>query len=231
VLQRLAPIFSPAINENIAAVTGALDGGGLVTPRLLPTREGRLWLDLGGDDGVWRLQTFVPGASFDKVQSPAQAHAAGAWSRAFIAPSTALPTPSMAYAKACTTPPSTWCGCAKRCPCTAITASWRRFAPVAETILAHAQALDPLPALPLRLCHGDLKLNNILFAGETPPASEQALCLIDLDTVGPMRLPTSWAMPGARGATAAAKTPPSARIDSMSFARRSRVMPRASGES
>jgi aminoglycoside phosphotransferase (APT) family kinase protein len=63
-----------------------------------------------------------------------------------------------------------------------------QVAPLAETILAHARELAPLPALPPRLCHGDLKLNNILFAGETPPASEQALCLIDLDTVGPMPL-------------------------------------------
>jgi thiamine kinase-like enzyme len=39
-----------------------------------------------------------------------------------------------------------------------------------------------------RLCHGDLKLNNILFAGDAPPGSQQALCLIDLDTVGPMSL-------------------------------------------
>jgi Ser/Thr protein kinase RdoA (MazF antagonist) len=45
-----------------------------------------------------------------------------------------------------------------------------------------------LPALPNRVCHGDLKLNNILFAGATSPACEQALCLIDLDTVGPMAL-------------------------------------------
>ncbi len=60
--------------------------------------------------------------------------------------------------------------------------------PLAEGILARAAALSPLPQLPARVCHGDLKLNNLLFAGKVPPACETALCLIDLDTVGPMSL-------------------------------------------
>ena len=188
VLQRLAPIFSPVINENIAAVTSALAAAGLLTPRLLPTRDGQLWLDLGGEDGVWRLQTFVPGASFDKVKSPAQAHAAGALVARFH-----RALDGLAY---------TFHGLREGVHDTAkhlarlreaLSAHSRhrlmaQVAPVAETIMAHAQELEPLPALPPRLCHGDLKLNNILFAGEAPPASEQALCLIDLDTVGPMPL-------------------------------------------
>ena len=41
VLQRLAPIFSPVINENIAAVTAALANAGLVTSRLIPAGDGR----------------------------------------------------------------------------------------------------------------------------------------------------------------------------------------------
>ena len=44
------------------------------------------------------------------------------------------------------------------------------------------------PALPPRICHGDLKFNNILFAGRTPPDDARAVCLIDLDTVGPLSL-------------------------------------------
>src|SRR2546423_576438 len=49
VLQRVNPIFDPAIHENIRAVTERLAARGLVTPRLLPTREGGLFLDLAGD--------------------------------------------------------------------------------------------------------------------------------------------------------------------------------------
>jgi thiamine kinase-like enzyme len=64
----------------------------------------------------------------------------------------------------------------------------RQVAPLAEQLLARAAALPPLPLLPARICHGDLKLNNLLFAGMAPPACETAVCLIDLDTVGPMSL-------------------------------------------
>jgi len=60
--------------------------------------------------------------------------------------------------------------------------------PLARAILDGAAALPPLPALPPRVCHGDLKFNNIMFAGRQPPDDARAICLIDLDTVGPLSL-------------------------------------------
>jgi Ser/Thr protein kinase RdoA (MazF antagonist) len=45
-----------------------------------------------------------------------------------------------------------------------------------------------LPVLPDRVCHGDLKFNNILFAAADGPEADRPLCLIDLDTLGPMPL-------------------------------------------
>src|SRR4029453_6738657 len=63
-----------------------------------------------------------------------------------------------------------------------------RVAPLASQILAAAQALPPLPPLDERVCHGDLKFNNVRFAGAQGPEREAALCLIDLDTVGPLAL-------------------------------------------
>jgi aminoglycoside phosphotransferase (APT) family kinase protein len=59
---------------------------------------------------------------------------------------------------------------------------------LAAAIQAGAASLPPLPDLPPRICHGDLKFNNIVFAGPAPPDSDRALCLIDLDTVGPLPL-------------------------------------------
>jgi Ser/Thr protein kinase RdoA (MazF antagonist) len=210
VLQRLAPIFSPTINENIAAVTAALAAAGLVTPRLLPTRDGRLWLDLGADDGVWRLQTFVAGASFDKVQSAAQAEAAGALVARFHG---ALDGLAYTFRGQREGVHDTAKHLARLRKALAEHAHHRLFADVealATAILNRAQELPPLPDLPARLCHGDLKLSNILFAGETPPASEQAVCLIDLDTVGPMSLAyelgdawRSWCNVSGEDATAA----------------------------
>lgn len=188
VLQRLAPIFSPVINENIAAVTRALAAAGLVTPHLVPNRDGRLWVDLGDEEGVWRMQTFVAGTSFDKVQSTAQARSAGGLVARFHRAVDGLE--------------HTFVGLRVGVHDTAKHLTRLREAlarhpthrlidhvlPVAEAILTCAANLPALPDLPPRVCHGDLKLNNILFQGIHPPTSEQALCLIDLDTVGPMPL-------------------------------------------
>jgi len=188
VLQRLAPIFAPVINDNIAAVTGALAAAGLTTPRLLPTREGRLWVDLGDDDGVWRLQTFVAGTSFNKVQSPAQAHAASLLVARFHRATDGLVHTFRGLREGVHDTAKHFMRLREAVSVHAHHHLLARVGPLAEAILDRAQALPPLPDLAPRLCHGDLKLNNILFAGETLPALEQALCLIDLDTVGPMSL-------------------------------------------
>ena len=188
VLQRLAAIFPPAINDNIAAVTQALARAGLPTPRLLPARDGRAWVELGGEAGVWRLQTFVAGVVFDKVQSPAQAAAAGEVVARFHR---ALDGLRHAFVGLREGVHDTAKHLARLREALALHPHHRlqgQVGPLAERILARAAALAPLPELPRRICHGDLKLNNILFAGDTPPASETAVCLIDLDTVGPMSL-------------------------------------------
>src|SRR5206468_8667500 len=51
---------------------------------------------------------------------------------------------------------------------------------LASEILAVARALAPLPELPRRHTHGDLKISNLLFRGE--PA--RGVALVDLDTLG-----------------------------------------------
>ena len=209
VLQRLAPIFSPLINENIAAVTAALAGAGLATPRLIPTGDGQLWIDLA-EDGVWRMQTFIAGTSFDKVQSPAQAKAAGALVARFHTAVENLQHTFRGLREGVHATPKHMARLQEALTVHAHHRLYESVAPVAADILERAQTLTPLPALPPRLCHGDLKLNNILFAGETPADSERALCLIDLDTVGPMALAyelgdawRSWCNRSGEDATAA----------------------------
>ena len=188
VLQRLSAIFPPVINENIAAVTMALSAAGLATPHLLPTRDGRLCLDLGQQDGVWRLQTFMAGAFFDKVQDPAQAQSAGGLVARFHR---AVEGVDHTFRGLREGVHDTAKHLARLREGLALHGGHRLLAhvgPLAEVILKRARDLAPLPDLPPRLCHGDLKLNNILFAGPRPPDSNQAVCLIDLDTVGPLPL-------------------------------------------
>jgi aminoglycoside phosphotransferase (APT) family kinase protein len=59
---------------------------------------------------------------------------------------------------------------------------------LAADLFAAIDRLPPLPAEPPRVCHGDLKVSNVLFAGAEAGERDRALCLIDLDTLGPLPL-------------------------------------------
>lgn len=194
VLQRVNPIFPPVIHENILAVTQRLADAGLVTPRLVPTREGRPCLELGpgatGDGGaaVWRVLTHVDGASFDVVASVAQARAAGALIARFHRALDDLRHPFAGLRGGVHDTPRHLERLEQ-----AVAAHPRHrlvgeVGALATAIGAAAAALPALPELPARVCHGDLKFNNLLFAGAAGAARDEALCLIDLDVVGPLPL-------------------------------------------
>lgn len=202
VLQWVSPIFSPLIQDDIDAVTAHLAAKGLTTPRLLPTPDGALSVP-DPDGGCWRMMTFIPGRTLHKNTSPAIGEAAGAMlgrfhaaladcAHTFVAPSRDIHnTPArIAELRA------------------AVAAHpghplYDVAAPLAEAILTawegwEARWGDP-GALPVRICHGDPKLSNLRFAAE----QDEAVCMLDLDTVGPGTLSAelgdgwrSWCNPG-----------------------------------
>lgn len=185
VLQKVSAIFSPSVHHNIEAVTAHLEQQGLPTPRLIRTNGGALCLELG-DAGVWRVMTHMEGVSYDVIQGPAQARAAGRlvgqfhralddFHHVFVGQRVGVhDTP--AHVQRLQTALETH-------------RQHRLFAqvaPLAEAILAAVARLPALPPLPDRTGHGDLKFNNILF--HATPGGEQPLCLVDLDTVGSVSL-------------------------------------------
>ena len=187
VLQAVSPIFSPAIHGNIVAVTERLAAAGLATPRLLPARDGRPYL-IAPTGTVWRLQTYVGGVSFDVVGGSEQAGAAGRLVGQFHAAVEGLDHAFTGMRAGVHDTPRHLA----RLDEAVATHGGHRLAgavgPLARAIRDGAGALPKLPALPPRICHGDLKFNNILFAGARPPDDARAVALIDLDTVGPLAL-------------------------------------------
>jgi len=187
VLQAVSAIFSPAIQDNIAAVTARLAEQGMATPRLVPTRAGGLYLD-DGERGIWRLMTYIDGATFDVVGGTGQARAAGELVGRFHR---ALDGFAHRFASARAGVHDTPAHLRRLHDAVAAHPGHRLAAsvrPLADAIHAAAAALPPLPALAPRVCHGDLKFNNIVFAGRQPPDDARAVCLIDLDTCGPQSL-------------------------------------------
>lgn len=187
VLQRVHPVFAPEVHENIAAVTERLRERGEPSPRLLVSRSGRPWADLGAE-GIWRVMTRLPGLSFDRVQGPEQARAAGALVGRFHA---ALGDLEFEFRAVRVGVHDTPAHLATLSQALAEHGEHRLFPEVAELaaqIVAGYGALPLAGEVPLRVCHGDLKFNNLLFAGTGPEAQLVTTGIIDLDTVARMPL-------------------------------------------
>lgn len=171
VLQRLHPVFGPTVNIDLDAVTEHLAGHGLQTPRLLRTASGERWVEHDGK--VWRAISYLPGRTFDKVPSAEAAQSAGELVGRYHV---ALADLDHTFVHVRAGVHDTAAHVAKLARLRAEGAP--EIDALADEILAEAAALPDFSALPLRPCHGDLKISNVLFA----PDSMEAVCLIDLDT-------------------------------------------------
>lgn len=183
VLQQLNPMFPPEVHDDIEAVTAHLAVRGLPTPRLLRARDGRLCIPAAG--GAWRVMTYVPGRVVDAVESAPQAAAAGRLLARFHRalqdlqhefrhrrPPVHDPARHLATLRAAL----------EAHPGHRLRA---QAGVVAEEIFAAAAALPPLPRTPARVVHGDPKISNIVFSSQ----GDEAVCMLDLDTLGEMALP------------------------------------------
>jgi Ser/Thr protein kinase RdoA (MazF antagonist) len=174
VLQQLHPIFAGAVNLDIDAVTRHLAARGVVTPRLIPTVDGRAWHDHAGR--VWRALSWVDGTTVHAVPDPAWAEAGGELVGMFHR---AVADLAYDYAFARTGVHDTALHLARLADHVAAGGDAEAVV-LGHDILDAARTLPEMPAVPRRHCHGDLKISNLLFA--TAPV--RGVCLVDLDTLG-----------------------------------------------
>jgi len=183
ILQRVNAMFPVAVDVDIDAVTSHLAAKDLLTPRLVRTPAGAR--NVCRDNGHWRLMTFIDGETHHALTTDAGAHAAGYILGSFHS---AMADYTGGFAVSAPGVHDTPRHLAHLRHTLETRADQPRFAqlqPLAEAILEAALALPQLPSLPQRVAHGDPKISNLLFA----PGEPRALCLIDLDRVGPMVLP------------------------------------------
>jgi Ser/Thr protein kinase RdoA (MazF antagonist) len=177
VLQRVNPILPTTVNLDIAAVTEHLARKGHVTPRLVRSRHGQLWLDHDGE--IWRVLTRIAGVCRDALESPSQAREAG---RVLAEFHRALDDLDYTFKSARLGVHDTPRHLKALREALAEHAEHRdlvRIRPLAEHVLALAETLPPLPPARDRIVHGDPKISNLMFAAD----GQRALCLIDLDTL------------------------------------------------
>lgn len=195
-LQQVNPIFGPEVHHDIEAVTAHLEAKGLLTPRLVRTRGGKLWTT-AADGSVWRLFTFIEGATYHHTNDHELCHAAGQLVGRFH-PAVQSLAHQFQHTRVGVHATAQHLDHLEDVLKThqdhpAHGKLWR----VAEEILRRARRQPSLEDLPTRVVHGDLKLSNILFSG-----SGEALALVDLDTFGQMPIPVelgdalrSWCNP------------------------------------
>lgn len=196
-LQRVNPIFGPGVHEDIEAVTAHLAAKGLVTPRLLRTREGALYTRVG--EAVWRVMTWVEGENLSKADHPARAEAAGQMLGRFHAAVQDLLHDFVNTRVGVHDTPAHLAGLAAALEAHPEHPLYLEVAPLGQDILQTVAGLGPLPLDVARVVHGDPKLNNVVF----DPATGAGVCLIDLDTLARMPLVLelgdafrSWCNPG-----------------------------------
>lgn len=183
VLQQVNPVFSPDIHSDIRVVTAHLRSHGMLTPELLPTTDGRWWVEDAGS--VFRLMTHVEGVSHDRLATPAEAREAGALLARFHRTLDGLDHEFRSRRLGVHDTGRHLAALRQALIDHAGHRDYATIRPLADDILRLATELPKLPAVADRIVHGDPKINNLLFDA----ATGRALCLIDLDTLGRMPLP------------------------------------------
>lgn len=181
VLQRLHRIFAPPVNDDIAALVPILQAAGVSVPSLVRTADGQTNCVVANHaeavDGCWRVLTRLRGDTLHKLPSAHHARSAGRlvgqFHRALL---------GVDHTFAFTRPGAHDTHKHMAALAAALAEHPRHrlaaeLAPIAHEIAARWASFGPLPELPLRIVHGDLKVSNLLFVDET------AVSVLDLDTM------------------------------------------------
>lgn len=181
VLQRVSPIFSPEVCDDVEKVTAHLSSRGVATPRLVRSGAGRTHEHI--EDGVWRVLTYIDGVVHDHVSRSSVARAAGAALGRFHAALVDYDAPFSARRLGVHDTARHLAGLRSALEKHRDHPRFAVIEPVAEAIVSHR--MPELPATTERIVHGDPKITNLIFDRET----EVGKAWIDLDTVAPMALP------------------------------------------
>ena len=190
ILQRVNPVFSPHIGDNILAVTQHLKRRGVPTLELV-TCGGQPHVDLE-EDGLWRLMTRVSGVSFDHAESAEHLTEAGKLVATFhkslfdfdqhLHPIGFPFHDTRQHIEDLKT---------------ALRDHEERAVhgdvkDLAANLFEAASQLPSFDGVPDRVIHGDLKLNNLLFEPSHESEPPLARAIIDLDTLARMPLAFDW---------------------------------------
>jgi aminoglycoside phosphotransferase (APT) family kinase protein len=186
ILQRINTRVFPSpdlLMENISRLLPVLEGAGYAGLSLAPTSEGAPWLEQA-DGEVWRLFHYIPGShTLEATQDPQIAREAGRVIGRFHQLVSRVPVSEMHTTLKGFHDLELRSQQLKTAVATGMPERIDRAGPLLELareLIGLCKEI-PLASLPLRICHNDTKLSNILFEKDRG----KGLCLVDLDTLMP----------------------------------------------
>ncbi len=183
ILQRVNPMFTADIHQDIDTITRYLHDHGLTTPRLIRTLEDSLYCQM--ENRIWRMFDYLDGITVNTADKPDIAFQAGVVLASFHR---ALLDLQYQFRNQRSGVHDT--NRHLQVLQTALEsrqdhARYTDIRPLAVEILETAVHLPLLPELTPRMVHGDPKINNFLFDRHTG----RGICMLDFDTLGKMALP------------------------------------------
>jgi Ser/Thr protein kinase RdoA (MazF antagonist) len=174
-VQRLHPVFSAEVNLDIETITDYLAAQGFPTPRLLRTNKGQVYWEEDGH--VWRALSWVQGQCFARVPDPSVAEQGGDLVGRFHRALQGLDY-DFKFVRAGVHDTEEHLRKLRDASSAAEDPLLADADELRESIFARVADLPAMPQLPMRICHGDLKISNLLFNHDGA-----GLCLLDLDTM------------------------------------------------
>ena len=176
VLQQLHSAIDPQTNENLEKVTCHLKSRGMITPHLVRTTSGALFVDRKG--AIWRMLTYVDGKAFDSLHTSEMAYSAGALLGTlhrqlggYEGKFRVLSSAKVDYPNRLRMLGSTFERYRSSIHIKEAKEIYSNFQQYANRVVDFASG-------PTQLVHGDPKVSNILFEN----TGGGALCFVDLDT-------------------------------------------------
>jgi len=176
ILQKVNPIFDPCVHHDIEKITAHIEEVGMATPRLVRTMDDRLCLE--SSDGTWRMLSYIQGTTIHQISNHTQAANAAKLVGQFHRVTTNLKH-DFSFARPGAHDTHLHMDTLGKAVDEAIVGPIEDEAKtLADSILNAWNRWDGEIDLPLRICHGDLKISNIRFADD----EKTAVCLVDFDT-------------------------------------------------
>ncbi len=176
ILQRVNPIFKPEVHRDIEAITSHLEKNGMLTPKLLHTRSGALCVPT--TSGAWRMLSFVPGTTHHTIKNLQQAASAADLVGRFHRTTETLKHEFHFSRPGAHDTVAHMNTLAEAISEADDTRAHQGAKALGSHILEAWSLWDGELSLPLRICHGDLKISNLRFNEQ----GDEAICLLDFDT-------------------------------------------------